>query len=241
MTVPLTGPQSVVDPLLQLLHDQDLGGATSDAVYGSIREAILRGLLPAGSRLAEEELARRFGTSRTPIREALLRVEAEQLADRLPRGGLVVRTITPEEILQVYVVRESIEGLSARLAAEVASRADVQQLRWLNAQLSDAADRADLDEMTALNLEWHESLCRAGRNALLYRMLQQVHDRVRRFTGTTYSNEERRSAVAPEHEAILHFIEAHDPDGAEAVARQHMKAALAIRIEAHQQAGGYAR
>src|SRR5258706_5723664 len=89
----------------------------AEAVYMTLREGILHGVLPAGQPLGEIQLADVFGRSRTPVREAILRLESEGLAERFPRRGLVVAQITREEVLEVYAVREMLDGLAARLAA----------------------------------------------------------------------------------------------------------------------------
>src|SRR5207248_5189717 len=107
----------------------------ADAIYSALREAILEGLLPAGERLAELQLAALFKRSRTPVREAILRLESEHLADRSGRRGFVVGGITQEEILEVYAVREVIDGLAARLAAQGCPPTDLDHLAWLNRRL----------------------------------------------------------------------------------------------------------
>ena len=102
----------------KLWQAQAMTGATSDMVYAILHEAILSGVLPPGQRLGEELLAALFDVSRTPVREALLRLETTGLAHRVPRRGLIVARITPQEIVEVYVVRENLDGLAAHLAAQ---------------------------------------------------------------------------------------------------------------------------
>jgi DNA-binding GntR family transcriptional regulator len=205
--------------------------AASDAVHATLREAIVAGDLPAGTRLAEEDLARRFEVSRTPVREALLRLESEQLAERIPRRGLVVTTITPEDILDLYVVRQAVDAQAARLAATFAAPPEVAHLRWLDEQLRRAAEERDFKGMAALNFDFHEGLCRAGRSPLLLYFMRQVHDRVRRFPGTTFSYGDRALESVAEHEAILDAVEARDAELAGRLGLEHMARALAVRIE----------
>ncbi len=219
------------DVLERLWRSRAGSAAASDAVYATLRQAIVAGDLAAGTRLAEEDLARRFDVSRTPVREALLRLESEQLAERIPRRGLVVTTITPEEILDLYVVRQAVDAQAARLAARYASPPEVSQLRWLNDQLRPAAEARDYRRMADLNFEFHEGLCRAGRSPLLLYFMRQVHDRVRRFPGTTFSHGERALASVREHDAILDAVEARDAELAGRLALEHMTRALEVRIE----------
>ncbi|HET7094736.1 MAG TPA: GntR family transcriptional regulator, partial [Thermomicrobiales bacterium] len=101
-------PAVVSDQLRSLWRLQGVTGATSDMVHQVLHEAIVRSILPAAQRLGEVQLATLFEVSRTPVREALLRLEAERLAERVPRRGLVVRGITPKEIVDLYVLREAI-------------------------------------------------------------------------------------------------------------------------------------
>jgi DNA-binding GntR family transcriptional regulator len=205
--------------------------AASESVYWTLREAILRKAMPSGTRLAEEEIGRRFNVSRTPVREAFLRIESEGLVHRVPRRGLVVSGISPEEILEVYVIRASLDGLAASLAAQTASRNQIAQLRLTNRSIQDAADAKDWLRMASLNLEFHAGLGRASHNRLLLQFIQQVHDRVRRFGGTTFAHGDRGQQVGPEHEHILDAIEARQGEEAEALARKHMMAAMEVRMD----------
>src|SRR5437763_17198432 len=112
------------ESLISLWRAQPVTGATSDMVYAVLREAILSGMLAPGQRLAEVAFASLFNVSRTPVREALVRLETTGLAHRVPRRGLVVGRITPQEIVEVYVVRENLDGLAASLAAQFATRGE---------------------------------------------------------------------------------------------------------------------
>jgi DNA-binding GntR family transcriptional regulator len=104
-----------------------VAASAADSVYQTLREAIVEGRLHAGDSLIEWHVARQFGTSRTPVREALLRLEAEGLAVRVPRRGLVVRHVSDHEIREVYAVRTALEALAAREAAAEAMPSDIAQ------------------------------------------------------------------------------------------------------------------
>ncbi|HEY8476277.1 MAG TPA: GntR family transcriptional regulator, partial [Chloroflexota bacterium] len=202
----------------------------ADAVYLALREAIVTGQLRPGDRLAEEQLARRFGVSRTPVREAILRLEAEHFARRLPRRGLVVRPILEKEVLEVYAVRAVLDGLAAALAAKEASPPDVARLRWINQQLAEAAERQEFRAMAALNIQFHEAICEAAHNGMLLHFVRQIHDWVRRFESTTLAHPGRAEAAIAEHERLLQAIEAGDAELAERLAREHMSNALQVRV-----------
>ena len=163
-------PAAQLPPAIELMelwrrHEGD--PVASDAIYATLREAILAGILPAGERLGELQLAARFNRSRTPVREAILRLESEHLAQRSARGGYVVGGMSREEILEVYAVREVIDGLAARLAAQGCLPADLDHLTWLNRRMEKAGEQNDYRLMAELNIEFHEGVARASRNGLL--------------------------------------------------------------------------
>ncbi|MDE2450609.1 MAG: GntR family transcriptional regulator [Gammaproteobacteria bacterium] len=208
----------------------------AEAVYMTLREAILHGALPAGYPLGEIPLAEVFGRSRTPIREAILKLESEKLAERFSRRGLVVAQITREEVLEVYAVREMLDGFSARLAALGTMPAELDRLTWLNERLRDAANSGDAKAMIELNIEFHEGICQASRNSLLLEFVQRIHEWVRRFSDTTMSQPGRGLEAVAEHEALLEAIRARDPDAAERIARDHMGRARQLRVHMLQSA-----
>jgi len=227
------GVQRVQPPsgLAALWERRDVSAATADAVYATLRAAIVHRVLEPGQRLAEEDLARRLDVSRTPVREALLRLQAERLTARAPRGGLVVSTITPAEVLDLYVVRQALDGQAARLAAASASPVDIDHLRLINDRMRQAASDFQYALMAELNLEFHHELCRVGRSPLLLAFVEQVHDRVRRFPGSTFTYPGRAADALSEHSDLIASIEARDPDRAQRTAYEHMGRALAIRLK----------
>lgn len=202
----------------------------AEAVHLALREAILRGALPAGEPLGEVPLAEAFGRSRTPVREAVLKLESEGLAERLPRRGLVVARITREEVLEVYAVREVLDGLSARLAAAGILPSELDHLVWLNERLRAAVEAANLQALIGLNIEFHEAICRAGRNSLLLEFMRRIHEWVRRFQDTTMSVQGRGLEAVAEHESLIEAIRRRDPEEAERLARSHMSHARQIRV-----------
>jgi DNA-binding GntR family transcriptional regulator len=202
----------------------------AEAVHMTLREAILHGVLPAGQQLGEIRLASIFGRSRTPVREAILRLEAEGLAARTARSGLVVAQITREEVLEVYAVREMLDGLSARLGAQGLLPNELDHIVWLNERLRAAAEQTDGKAMTELNIEFHEAICRASRNSLLQEFMQRIHAWVRRFENTTMSYGSRGLEAVAEHETLIDALRSRNPEDAERIARQHMRRALQIRI-----------
>lgn len=203
---------------------------TSEAVYQTLREAIATGTFAPGDHLNESAIAETLKISRTPIREALLRLETERLLERSSGRRLTVTEVTLEEILDVYVIREVINGLAARLAAENAHAGDLVRLRRLHREMRWALEEGDTAGMATRNFQFHEALCKASRNAFLLTILRQAHDTQRRFPGTTFSLPERAAESVAEHEAILEAVAAHDGVRAEELARRHMANTKAARI-----------
>ena len=205
-------------------------GSTGDAIHETLAEAILSRTLPAGWRLGEERLAKLFSVSRTPVREALMRLESERLVSRSRRAGLVVAPISADQILEVYVIREALDGLAARQAAHHRSPGDIAILERLNEEMAVAADAGEFVRMARLNVDFHKALAHASRNVLLEQLVDQVHQAVRRFHRTTFAEEGRARLAVDEHVTMIEALRAGDEDGAEREARRHMRHALEVRV-----------
>jgi|SRR5579859_5202630 len=197
-------------------------GSAADSVYQTLRHGIVEGRLHAGDSLIEWHVARQFGTSRTPVREALLRLEAEGLALRVPRRGLVVRHVSEREIREVYAVRTALEALAAREAANEAMPSDIAQLRWINQRLAEAIEQADFARVPTLTNEFHQAVAGAAHNSMLQRFIAQAQDWTRRVGTPTVSLPGRRGAAVNEHAQLIEAIASRDPDAAERIAREHM-------------------
>jgi DNA-binding GntR family transcriptional regulator len=217
--------------LLAVYRSRGPDGARAVAAYEALSEAILSNVLPPEWHLGEERLATLFKVSRTPVREALMRIEAEHLARRRRGRGLVVAPVTPEEVLDVYVLREALDGTSARLAAQHASPLDLLELKGVNELMADAARAKEYDRMAQLNIDFHSTLARASHSPLLQRFVDQLHAGVRRFPSTTFSHPGRAAAALNEHHELISALEAHDKDAAERLAKHHMAKALVTRMQ----------
>lgn len=205
-------------------------GSTADAIHDAVAEGILSRVLPPGWRLGEERLASLFSVSRTPVREALMRLESESLAARNRRSGLVVADVSAEQILEIYVIREALDGIAARQAAHFSSPVDIAALERLNDALAAASAEGAYERMAGLNVEFHTALARASRNEMLQRFVDQVHQAVRRFRRTTFSEPGRADEAVREHLAIIEAVKKQDERAAEEAARRHMQHALSVRM-----------
>ena len=206
-------------------------GSTADAVHGAVVESIESGWLAPGSRLGEEYLAGLFSVSRTPVREALMRLESENLAERDRHRGLVVGHISSTQIVELYVVREVLDGAAARLAATQAQALELNQMEQINRAMRDAFSGERYGEMADMNLDLHTLLAQASHNQMLQRFIEQTHRWVRRFATTTFAYPGRSPAALDEHDEMIAAIRAREPEQAEQIARDHMRRAMEIRIQ----------
>jgi len=197
-------------------------------VYQMILDAIDAGEFPGGARLVETELAERFGVSRTPVREALKRLEAQGVA-AIDGRRLVVATLDHEQLGELYEVRGVVEGLAGRLAARHAAPEEIAVLKAMV-----EADRGLLDDPIGLsraNKRFHRQLHRASHNRYLNRMLQDMRRALAVLSTTTLVVPGRSAESVSEHEAIIRAIEARDEDAAEAAARHHISNAFVSRLK----------
>jgi DNA-binding GntR family transcriptional regulator len=218
------------DALSKYLPDGTHRGHTTDAVTDALREALLDGVIPPTTWLREDELARAFKVSRTPVREALRRLADEGLVIKTMNHGTIVAPLSLEDILALYVVREDLEGIAARLAAVYCPPGLVDQLDEVGERMRKAAEKADVPALSRLNLEWHRVLREGADNTYLDRFLGQVEQAVRRMPSSTLGHPGRADEVVREHDAVVRAIEARDGEAAERLARAHMHRAREIRV-----------
>ncbi len=228
---------TVIEEHLRTVFQRTLGEESSaDAVHDALYDSITSGVLPSGSHLREEHLARIFQVSRTPIREALMRLESEQLLARDRRRGLIVGSISAQQILEVYAIREALDGIAARLAAQFATLADVIEMEEINDLIASALSTGDYRRVSRLNVDFHEVISRASRNEMLHLFVENVHAWVRRMQTTTFSQIGRAPQAIAEHQEILSAIRNRDQVGAEEAARRHIRRSLEARLAMEAQA-----
>jgi DNA-binding GntR family transcriptional regulator len=203
-------------------------GTAVDAVYEVLRRSILDGELPPGHRLRSDVLANELKVSRTPVREALRKLETEGLVDA-SRSGLVVRQSSEEDLVEIFYLREALEGTAARLAAENATRAEIDELHALFEDMEAVAARGDIALVRKLTGEFHLLVCRASHNKRLIQSLQGLLDHVRQAQSSTLYMPGRPADALKEHRALLRAIAKRDPDLAETLARQHRRKTLDLR------------
>jgi DNA-binding GntR family transcriptional regulator len=196
--------------------------------YVLILEAIDVGIYKPGSRLVESELAERFGVSRTPIREALQRLETQSLLTREGRS-LNVASLDHNQMAELYVVRTELEGLAARLAAQHASEEEIDVLQQMV-----GADRTWTHDASALsrsNKRFHKQLHLASHNRFLVQQLDLVHRSMALLATTSLAVEGRGPAALDEHQAIVTAISERNGAAAYQAVRQHLSQAFITRLQ----------
>ena len=198
-----------------------------------ILEAIDRHIYTPGDRLVESELAERFGVSRTPIREALQRLETQNLLTRDGRS-LIVASLDHNQLAELYVVRGELEGLAARLAARHATPEEVGLLRDMLAE-----DHKLVDDPAALsraNRRFHKQIHLASHNRFLVQQLDLVHRSMALLATSSLAAEGRIAGTLQEHSDIVAAIEAGDGDAAYTALRAHISKAFVTRLKLDAQA-----
>lgn len=209
-------------------HGEVLSSSAADYAYLMLRDGIEVGRFAPGRRMREVELAEWLGVSRTPVRQALARLQAEGILAVAPRQGLVVQSFDIAGIRELYDVRIALEGMAARLAAASASRDEVARI----AALLDGERRLPCEARALVrhNRAFHAAICQAAHNRFLARAMQPVTDALDLLGFSTLSMPGRQASALAEHEAIVAAIGARDPPGAEAAARAHIRAGLGARL-----------
>lgn len=195
--------------------------------YSLILSAIEAGDYPPGSRLVESELAERFGVSRTPVREALQRLETQAMVNRDGRS-LIVASLDHDQLAELYTVRAELEALAARLAARHATREEVRVL----AQMVEA-DRRILDDPQLLaraNRRFHHHIHLASHNRYLIKQLEIVHKSMALMARTTFAAEGRAPRALDEHQAVVDAIGAGQGEAAAEALRAHISQAYETRL-----------
>ncbi|WP_347310340.1 GntR family transcriptional regulator [Defluviimonas sp. SAOS-178_SWC] len=196
--------------------------------YTLILEAIDSGIYRPGDRLVEAELAERFGVSRTPVREALQRLETQSMLARDGRS-LIVASLDHNQLAELYVVRSELEGLAARLAAKHATPEEVKVLSDMVA--ADRAHVGDPSELSRANRRFHKQIHLASHNRYLVQQLDLVHRSMALLATTSLAAEGRGLAALNEHAEIVRAIAEGDGEAAQAALRSHISKAFETRLK----------
>lgn len=217
----------------------DLPGRQSRAeeLYQRLRSDILSGRLQAGERMVESVIAAKASISRTPVREAIRKLEVDGFV-RHTGEGLVVGGLTIAEVADVCAVREILEGMAARLAAGSRSEMELLSLERTAADYRQAISDSDVPGSVVSNHAFHQTIWQMAKNRFLEKQLASLRDTVEGMQGTTLSSASRTEETHHEHDTLVHALRIRDADLAERTAREHFQKAMAIRLSMLRQSQG---
>jgi DNA-binding GntR family transcriptional regulator len=206
-------------------------GNAAETAYAVLREAIVTNTLKPGTRLRADELAKKLGVSKTPVREALRKLQAEDLITVSAGNALTVKSISEEQLFEIYYTREALEGMAARLAAGNAGQIELAKLRAIHEEMKSPGMSGDLRQLRQLSGEFQLSLFRAARNDTIYRLLKHLQEQIRQFAGTTLTQPGRAKEVIGYAKSLVAAIEKRDGDAAERIARENRRRTLELRVK----------
>lgn len=197
---------------------------SAERVYAAVREEIVSGRLSEGERLVETEIAGRLGVSRTPVREALARLQVDRLVSGTLQGP-IVRPVTLREIEETYELREVLEGLAARLAAGLATAWDVARMNGFLEHMETYRRQEDWQAWAEANWRFHDAIFQASGNGRLRLENRGLVDLVRRFFRISAASDAMAERALREHREIVDAIASRDADAADERAMRHVRQA----------------
>ncbi len=201
-----------------------------EAVYQRLREAIISGRFSPGEQLIERVLSEEMGVSRTPIREALRKLELENLIINIPHHGVVVRELSIKETKHIYEVHAVLEGLAARLSAKFADRATIKEIEKSIKEAEINLQQKQTQDMIAHNRFFHNKLYEVSQNYQLYEIMGNLQANIALLRITTLSVPERAQQNIVEHKRILNAIKNRQGELAEKLAIKHIQNAAKIAL-----------
>lgn len=210
-------------------------GSASRQAYRAIRDAIVAAELEPGQRLSENELAERLAVSRTPIREALIRLRDDRFVQIVPQLGTFVTRISTAAVEDAQFIRESLECAAVRLAATRAQDADVAELRDLVRRQGEVVEDGDYERFALLDDEFHSALCALAGRSVAWEVAQRVKGHLNRVRRLSLPQPNYLDEMVAEHRLVLDALGRGDPDAAEEALRHHLRMVLsalpAIRVQ----------
>lgn len=194
-----------------------------DVVFNTLRKAILSGNLKPGERLMEKQLAEKMGVSRTPVREAIRKLELEGFVIMVPRKGAQVAEITEKDIQDVLEVRGALEALAVKIACEKMNNEDLNKLKYTMKLFNDASEKQDVDEMIEKDVEFHDIIYKSTNNEKLIQIINNLREQIHRYRVAYLKSFADFKAIGEEHTQIVDAIERKNSTLAEKIANKHIK------------------
>ena len=207
----------------------DTQKSSGEAAYDALLTALRSGLYRPGDRLREEEVGTRLALSRTPVREALRRLEGDGIVEHRPRVGAVIRSLSHTETVELYEMRVVLERTAAEMAAKHGAAAEFDALEAMNNRIE--AERANPALGAAINQDFHRGLYLAGRNRFLLEAARALNNALLLLGPTTYTDPDRIDVVVRQHRAIIAALRERDAEAAGAATEAHLQTSLLHRLK----------
>ena len=191
-------------------------------VFENLKDAIIKGDMPPEGRLIESRLAETLGISRTPVREAIHKLEREGYLRKLPRGGFSVLGLNRDDVEETFGIRSVLESYAARLAAEKHRKADLKPLENKIKIYQKHLDCKDLDVLPDINTEFHDLLYTLSRSPKLIHMINNLRDQIYRYRQMILKDENLARMSNEDHKDMLELIRQRDAGGVERLVREHL-------------------
>jgi DNA-binding GntR family transcriptional regulator len=212
------------------LNDLDLGPlqafqerkSLGEHVFESLKHSIVRGKISPGEWLVESHIAETLGISRTPVREAIHKLEREGLIERQPRGGFTVLGFERDDIEETFGIRSVLEGYAARLAAVKHGAQELEDLESKIDEFQNALDRKKMNLLPKINTEFHDLLYSLSKSPKLINMINALRDQIYRYRQMILKERQFASTSNQDHKKMLKYIRKRDAEGAERIVREHI-------------------
>lgn len=202
-----------------------------DIVYESLRDAIINQILKPGERLMENELAEEMGVSRTPVREAIRKLESEGYVVMLPRKGAYVAGLSIRDINNLFEIRSTLETLAGELAASRATQEEIEEMERNLVMEACHYESSDVLNTIEVDTRFHELIYKASKNNRLQNMLRDLRDQVQRFRTTTLAVPGRMKFALDEHRRIVEALAARNVQETKTAIREHIESAENALLE----------
>ena len=194
-----------------------------EIAYEVLKHAIITGEIPAGERIVETDYAERLHISRTPLREALRKLERDGLVEYVLRRGVVVRAFTMEDVDEIYTIRNALEMLTLPAIIEKATPADIASLRARLHEMDKVLERGDIENLSPMARAFHSEITRiSGLNRIL-RVIESQDEFINRFSAMAIRQENRRVQAHEEHYKLVEYIENKDLEHLEKLTKKHIE------------------
>lgn len=193
-----------------------------EVIFDTLREAIIAGELKPGERLMEVKLAEKMGVSRTPVREAIRKLELEGLVDMIPRKGAHVAELSVKDIMDVLEVRASLDGLATALASERITDEEIKELKHILSQFAAYSEKENLQGTIKKDVEFHDLIYRASRNERLIQISSNLREQFQRFRVIYLKDYSSSKDLIKEHDSICEAVSRRDKEAATKLAQIHI-------------------